>query len=69
MIKAGADTLDAVIAGVNIVELGPKDNSVGYGGLPNEDGVVELDASVMHGHVAQGGGVGCAEARRAQFQQ
>ncbi len=49
MLHSGADTLDAVIAGVNIVELDPKDHSVGYGGLPNEDGVVELDASVMHG--------------------
>src|ERR1700687_4489504 len=49
IVKGGGDTLDAVIAGVNIVELDPRDNSVGYGGLPNEDGVVELDASVMHG--------------------
>jgi N4-(beta-N-acetylglucosaminyl)-L-asparaginase len=49
MLKGGADTLDAVIAGVNIVELDPNDTSVGYGGLPNEDGLVELDASVMHG--------------------
>ena len=49
MLHSGADTLDAVIAGVNIVELDPNDHSVGYGGLPNEDGVVELDASVMHG--------------------
>jgi N4-(beta-N-acetylglucosaminyl)-L-asparaginase len=49
MLKAGADTLDAVIAGVNINELDPEDHSVGYGGLPNEEGVVELDACVMHG--------------------
>ncbi|MBV9611421.1 MAG: isoaspartyl peptidase/L-asparaginase, partial [Acidobacteriaceae bacterium] len=49
MLKTGADTLDAVIAGVNIVELDPNDTSVGYGGLPNEQGAVELDASVMHG--------------------
>jgi len=49
MLHSGADTLDAVIAGVNIVELDPKQHSVGYGGLPNEEGVVELDASVMHG--------------------
>jgi N4-(beta-N-acetylglucosaminyl)-L-asparaginase len=49
MLDQGADTLDAVIAGVNIVELDPNDTSVGYGGLPNEEGVVELDASVMHG--------------------
>ena len=43
MIGEGADALDAVIAGVNIVEEDPKDHSVGYGGLPNEDGVVELE--------------------------
>jgi N4-(beta-N-acetylglucosaminyl)-L-asparaginase len=49
MLHSGADTLDAVIAGVNIVELDPNDHSVGYGGLPNEEGVVELDASVIHG--------------------
>jgi len=49
MLKAGADTLDAVIAGVNLVEEDPNDHSVGYGGLPNEEGIVELDASVMHG--------------------
>ncbi len=49
VIKAGGDTLDAVIAGVNINEDDPNDNSVGYGGLPNEEGIVELDASVMHG--------------------
>lgn len=49
MLDGGADTLDAVIAGVNILEADADDHSVGYGGLPNEDGVVELDASVMHG--------------------
>jgi N4-(beta-N-acetylglucosaminyl)-L-asparaginase len=55
--KRGADTLDAVIAGVNIVELDPQDNSVGYGGLPNERGDVELDASVMHGPTRRAGAV------------
>jgi N4-(beta-N-acetylglucosaminyl)-L-asparaginase len=49
MIQAGADTLDAVVAGVTTVELDPKQHGVGYAGLPNEEGVVELDASVMHG--------------------
>jgi N4-(beta-N-acetylglucosaminyl)-L-asparaginase len=49
MILSGGDTLDAVVAGVNIVEEDPNDNSVGYGGLPNEEGVVELDSCVMHG--------------------
>ena len=57
MIRAGADTLDAVVAGVAIVEDDPKDMSVGYGGLPNEDGVVELDASVMHGPTKRAGAV------------
>ncbi len=56
-IKQGKDALDAVIAGVNIVEDDPNDMSVGYGGLPNEDGVVELDASVMHGPTGRGGAV------------
>src|ERR1043165_5942649 len=58
VIKGGGDTLDAVIAGVNIVELDPRDSSVGYGGLPNEEGVVELDASCMHGPTRRGGAVG-----------
>ena len=57
LIKQGADALDAIVAGVNIVEDDPNDNSVGYGGLPNEDGVVELDASVMHGPTGRGGAV------------
>jgi N4-(beta-N-acetylglucosaminyl)-L-asparaginase len=57
MLDAGADTLDAVIAGVNIQELDPEDTSVGYGGLPNEDGVVELDACVMHGPSRRAGSV------------
>ncbi|HWJ94744.1 MAG TPA: N(4)-(beta-N-acetylglucosaminyl)-L-asparaginase [Telluria sp.] len=57
VIKAGGDTLDAVIAGVNIQELDPNDTSVGYGGLPNEEGVVELDASCMHGPSRRGGSV------------
>ena len=61
VVKAGGDTLDAVIAGVNIVELDPNDTSVGYGGLPNEDGVVELDASCMHGPTRRGGAVGAIQ--------
>ena len=57
MLKNGADTLDAVVAGVNINEEDPEDTSVGYGGLPNEEGVVELDASVMHGPSRRAGSV------------
>jgi N4-(beta-N-acetylglucosaminyl)-L-asparaginase len=57
IIRSGGDTLDAVIAGVNIVEDDPRDNSVGYGGLPNEDGEVELDSSVMHGPTRRAGAV------------
>src|SRR5215470_13177931 len=57
MLKEGRDTLEAVVAGVNIVEDDPDDNSVGYGGLPNEDCEVELDASVMHGPTRRAGGV------------
>lgn len=57
MLLAGKDTLDAVIAGVNIQEDDPKDISVGLGGLPNEDGVVELDSAVMHGPSHKAGAV------------
>lgn len=57
LIQQGADALDAVVAGVNLLEDDPADNSVGYGGLPNEEGVVELDASVMHGPTGRAGAV------------
>jgi N4-(beta-N-acetylglucosaminyl)-L-asparaginase len=57
LIRQGADTLDACIAGVNIVENDPDDITVGYGGLPNEEGVVELDAAVMHGPTHRAGSV------------
>ncbi|HXX64652.1 MAG TPA: isoaspartyl peptidase/L-asparaginase, partial [Bacteroidota bacterium] len=58
LIQQGKSALDAVIAGVNINENDPNDTSVGYGGLPNEDGVVELDAAVMHGPSHMAGAVG-----------
>jgi N4-(beta-N-acetylglucosaminyl)-L-asparaginase len=63
-IVRGDDVLDAVIAGVNIVELDPLDDSVGYGGLPNAEGVVQLDASCMHGPRKQAGGVAALEGVR-----
>lgn len=61
MIRRGEDTLDAVVAGVNLVEEDPNDRSVGYGGLPNELGVVQLDASVMHGPTRGAGSVAALE--------
>jgi len=57
VLKAGGDTLEAAVAAVTVVEDDPNDDSVGYGGLPNEEGVVELDASVMHGPTRRAGGV------------
>jgi N4-(beta-N-acetylglucosaminyl)-L-asparaginase len=63
-ITRGDDVLDALIAGVNIVELDPADTSVGYGGLPNADGVVQLDASCMHGPTKRAGAVACIEGVR-----
>ncbi len=64
MITQGADVLDAVIAGVNLCELDPEDTSVGYGGLPNADGVVQLDSSCMHGPKRRAGAVACLEGVR-----
>jgi N4-(beta-N-acetylglucosaminyl)-L-asparaginase len=57
MLRSGEDPLDAVIAGVNIVEEDPNDMSVGFGGIPNENMEVELDASVMHGPTHNAGAV------------
>ena len=64
MITEGADVLDSVIAGVNIVELDPLDDSVGYGGLPNAEGIVQLDSSCMHGPKKRAGAVGAIEGVR-----
>lgn len=63
-ITRGDDVLDALIAGVNLCELDPEDTSVGYGGLPNADGVVQLDASCMHGPTKRAGAVGALEGVR-----
>lgn len=60
----GEDVLSALIAGVNIVELDPEETSVGYGGLPNADGVVQLDASCMHGPRRRAGAVAALEGVR-----
>jgi len=57
ILKSGGDTLDAAVAAVTVVEDDPNDDSVGYGGLPNEEGEVELDASVMHGPTHRAGSV------------
>ncbi len=61
VLRRGGDTLDAVLAVVTAVEDDPNDNTVGYGGLPNEDGVVQLDACVMHGPTRLAGAVGALE--------
>ena len=63
-IAEGRDVLDALIAGVNIPELDPEETGVGYGGLPNADGVVQLDASCMHGPRRRAGGVAALEGVR-----
>jgi len=61
LMTQGTDTLDAAVEGVKIQELDPTDMSVGYGGLPNEDGVVQLDASCMHGPTRRAGAVAALE--------
>ncbi|MGI9014493.1 MAG: N(4)-(beta-N-acetylglucosaminyl)-L-asparaginase [Phycisphaerales bacterium] len=61
LLREGADPCEAVVAGVSIVEDDPNDMSVGYGGLPNEHGVVQLDASVMHGPTHKAGAVAAIE--------
>jgi len=64
LLVGGADPLDAVVAGVNIVERDPEDTSVGYGGLPNADGIVQLDSCCMHGPKKRAGGVAALEGVR-----
>ncbi len=61
LLREGIDPVDAVVAGINIVEDNPEDHSVGYGGLPNAAGVVQLDSCVMHGPTHKGGAVGALE--------
>lgn len=64
LITDGKDVLDALIAGVNIPELDPEETGIGYGALPNADGVVQLDASCMHGPKRRAGGVAAIEGVR-----
>lgn len=64
LMMQGTDVLEALIAGVNVVELDPEDTSVGYGGLPNADGVVQLDSCCMHGPKKRAGGVAALEGVR-----
>jgi N4-(beta-N-acetylglucosaminyl)-L-asparaginase len=61
LMQKGTDTLDAGVEGVKIQELDPDDDSVGYGGLPNEEGVVQLDASCVHGPTRRAGAVAALE--------
>jgi N4-(beta-N-acetylglucosaminyl)-L-asparaginase len=63
-ITKGDDVLEALIAGVNIVELDPEEDSVGYGGLPNAEGIVQLDSCCMHGPSKRAGGVAALEGVR-----
>jgi len=63
-IVKGEDVLESLIAGVNIVELDPTEMYVGYGGLPNADGVVQLDSCCMHGPLKRAGGVAALEGVR-----
>jgi N4-(beta-N-acetylglucosaminyl)-L-asparaginase len=63
-IARGEDVLDALVAGVSIVELDPEEMYVGYGGLPNADGVVQLDSCCMHGPLKRAGGVAALEGVR-----
>ncbi len=63
-ITEGEDVLDALVAGVNIPELDPEERGIGYGGLPNADGVVQLDSCLMHGPRRWAGGVAGIEGVR-----
>lgn len=61
VLRAGGSALDAVIAGTRLVEANPEDHSVGYTGLPNLLGEVELDASIMEGTGLRAGAVGALQ--------
>ena len=61
ILRKNGTLLDAIEKSANVTELDPKDTSVGYGGLPNEDGVVQLDAQIMNGPDHNCGSVACLE--------
>lgn len=61
ILDGGGSALDAVERGANLIEVDPNDTSVGYGGLPNEEGVVQLDASIMDGATYNAGSVSALE--------
>ena len=61
VLASGGSPMDAVERGANIIEVDPEDTSVGYGGLPNAEGVVQLDASCMDGRTYNAGSVGALE--------
>ncbi|MGD9905128.1 MAG: N(4)-(beta-N-acetylglucosaminyl)-L-asparaginase [Vicinamibacterales bacterium] len=65
MTSGGRDVLDALVAGVNLCELDPEESGVGFGGLPNAEGVVQLDSCCMHGPAKRAGGVAALEGVRA----
>jgi beta-aspartyl-peptidase (threonine type) len=62
VLKSGGSAVDAVEAGIRLVEANPEDHSVGYGGYPNLLGEVELDAGIMEGHTLAAGAVGAMQA-------
>jgi len=61
ILKTGGNAVDAVEKAANIIEVDPEDTSVGYGGLPNEHGVVQLDSSFIDGKTYSAGAVACLE--------
>ncbi len=58
VLRAGGSAIDALVAGIELVEANPEDHTVGYSGLPNLLGEVELDASIMDGRTLAAGSVG-----------
>lgn len=65
ILNAGGSALDAIEAVTRVVEDNPEDHTVGYGGIPNLDGIVELDASIMDGATRRAGAVGGMRGYRA----